>query len=89
MMVQWIPSAGEMTPDKQPEQKQIVGNHAGPCADQACMEEGDADEGADNADSPHPNDIEDEWKLGFSDALHKSFHNNGIAIERLRDSHHT
>ena len=84
-----IPSAGDMTPDKQSEQKQIMGNHAGPCADQACMEEGNADEGADNADTPHADNIENERKLGFSNTLHKPFHNDGIAIEWFRNRDHT
>ena len=87
--MKWIPFPCDMAIDKQEKQEQIVGNHAGPGADETHIEEANADKCTDNADKPHADHIVDERFTGFTHPLHKAFYNDGITIERFSDCHHS
>ena len=85
---QRIPAAPEITPAEQPEQQQIMGNHAAPGRNQAIAQQLGAHIGSHNPDTPHADNIVDKGSSGFAHALHHTLDDDGYTIEGLRHRHH-
>ena len=66
--VQRIPMTAFVVDQEQQEQEHIVGNHTSPCGNECHTQQLGADEGADNTDSPHAQNVKFEWCYSFADA---------------------